>query len=563
MKISFVIPTINQIDMVDKCLSTLRQFNKDVHEIIVIDDGSNDQTKEAVSAICVKHEAVFLSNYRNVGFSNTVNRGIDLASGDIAVLVNNDIVFTTDITEELSRVFALDPLIGIVGGLLMYPHGTIQHGGVVRVGTNFTHRGWHKNLHDSPEVSVPSYLLCVTGALYAIRKTMTNRIGVMNPKYFLACEDTELCLRAWNIGWRVYYSPKVTAIHAEGGTRGNTQETKMKVGREWLVKENETGRLFREDLKSFNLDALDEKVRFSNGEQERKKLSSIKETSGVIGVNRRAALGDVLLTTGIIRALKQRYPNHDIHVSTLITEIFKNNPYVSKVVTDKSQLVANIMIDLDMVYEKNPKMSVIDAYGREAFGDQSGLDLRPELFSCEADKHRVMTKIPPDFWNSRYVVVHMAVSWQNRTWQRQKWLKVIEMCVRNNERVVVVGRGGDFLPDPMPGVFNAINALNLAETRELIKHAKCFVSMDSGILHVAMTTETPVVGLFTCANPEYRLFPRGAKTVALIPKVSCRFCLHEENPPVTFVGCKVNTFQCLNDITYQDVVAAIHGCIHG
>jgi ADP-heptose:LPS heptosyltransferase len=202
-------------------------------------------------------------------------------------------------------------------------------------------------------------------------------------------------------------------------------------------------------------------------------------------------------------------------------------------------------------------MPVWEAYSREAFGD-ADYDVTPEMFSLELDKTNLGRKIPRLGQREKAAVLHMAVSWINRTWPKNLWQETVSVLVRRGFRVVTIGKGGDFRADPNPGVINGVEVFSLGEIRELMKRASVFVGMDSGMLHVAQTTDVPIVGLFTIANPLYRVVDRkNTKTIALVPQTECKFCLHEQTPPVTFVGCKFSTNHCLTEIKPSDVVEAV------
>jgi len=576
MKFSFIVPTVNHLNMtMSHCLGTFEEHNGVDHEVIVVDDGSDESIRSQLRNACHSRGYVFDFNVINSGFAKTVNKGIAQAKGDIVVLVNNDIKFIQPVVQYLEEAFNVHQKIGIVGGLLLYPDGSVQHGGIERVSTNFTHRGWHKPPAYSPVILKPSYLIGVTGALFAIRKSMIDDIGMLNEDYFLSCEDTEYCIRAWRNGWRVYYSSDVKAIHEEGGTRGNTVQTKIVKGRSWLIKEMNTAKKFSNLVANLNMTELDGFVNEANLEllnsvsvkpkgSERMVFDgsgkkSFKENDfdkKIIGVVRTGALGDVLLTTGIISELKRRHPDKDIWVSTGSKNIFKGNPNVANVVSRKDQIPSNVIYDLDQVYERSPKMHIAEAYANAVFG---GLDFdpAPELFSDENDYQLLKGKISGiDLNKDKIVIVHMAQSWPTRTWSRQNWMAVTRSLASAGNKVVVVGKGGDFVADLFKNTLNLVNNLSIHEIRELMQRANVFIGMDSGLFHVAMTTSIPVVGLFTVASPEYRVSHRQAKTIALVPKVECRFCLHEEKPPVTFVGCKIGTMQCLSDITSDEVVRA-------
>lgn len=569
MKISYVVPTVNQVKMVfDACLGSFHKYHPGNHEIIIVDDGSPAHIQSQVASEAVSRQYTFLKNDKNSGFSVTVNKGIRAATGDAVVVVNNDIVFTQEIESKFSESFEADSKTGIVGGLLFYPHGTIQHGGIMRNGPfGFTHRGWHKSITQCQELTKPEYLIAVTGAIFGIRKKMVNEIGAFKEDYFLACEDTELCLRAWSRGWRVHYNPKIQAIHAEGGTRGRTDFEKQKHHRTWYLKELETNQKFLRDLQKMNLQQIEQNVSEANAEHlglrddgpqsEMVRFQSGQARFRKVLVKRAGALGDVILATGIIRRLNEM--GAEVSVQTVCGEVFRGNPRVKAVAHHISEKDFDQVIDLDMAYEKSPKSPIWHAYSKIAFGEVVA-DLNPEMFSDPADADSLRKKTGAmDLCES--VVIHMGVGWANRTWPRHSWNEVTKALSELGQQVIVVGKGNDYRSSLYPGVTNLVDILSISEIRELLKQARCFVGMDSGILHVAQTTEVPIVGLFTVADPRNRIVTRKQKTIAIVPKVNCRFCLHEEKPPVTFVACKYGTNHCLNDIQPDAVVEAIQECL--
>ena len=585
MKFSFVVPTINQFQMLFECVDSLRKYHDSRHEIIVVEDGSQPGVQNMVLAECERRGIKCIRHPKNMGFAHTVNDGIRAATGDVVVLVNNDVIFTRETTEGFERAFAANPRVGVVGGLLFYPNGTIQHGGVIAVGKGtFTHRGWHKHVSQAPEVLKSGYLLSVTGALFAIKREMFQEIGLLNENYFLSCEDTEYCLRAWDRGWRVYYEVTVQAIHAEGGTRGNNDKDKLVKSREWYIKERQTFTKFHEDVKKLNWDELQARVGRANleitGEKPpEQKTSPLEircdrkvygktmtvqmsgqqsEPKKIIAVRRTAALGDVLLTTPIIRKLKEMNPDREIWVATFCPDVFAGNPNVTRVVRTLEEIPSpDQVIDLDLAYEKNPKTLVTKAYAEIAFGN-SDFNLTPEMFSDNSHYSTLKLKMGSfDPEKNKVAVVHAGVGWPSRTWARQNWNEVSRLLASMGYKVVMIGKGQDFRSDLYPGVLNLIDHCSIHEIRELMKRASVFIGMDSGMFHVAMTTDVPSIGIFTVADPDFRVSPRDAKTIALAPKVGCRFCLHDQKPPVTFVACKFGTNHCLNDFTPHAVVEAV------
>ena len=219
MNFSFVIPTVGSIKNLATCIRTLKQYEMSTsYEIIIIDDGSNLQHKKLLTQFCSREKInKVIFNEINSGFAASVNKGINLATGDVVILCNNDIVFNKPVLAPLKRAFESDTNIGIVGALLHYPNNNVQHAGMQYLESHksFVHLHGGKHIRDS-HVNTPKYLIAVTGALFAFPKYVYETLGPFNEKYFLACEDTEYCLRAWEGGYRVFYAPTVSAIHLEG-----------------------------------------------------------------------------------------------------------------------------------------------------------------------------------------------------------------------------------------------------------------------------------------------------------------------------------------------------------
>lgn len=582
MKFSIVIPNITKneekLKLLSSCLSSFFDYHKGsqfLEEVIIVDDGSSKSYQDRIKLISDSYGVKLIAKEKNEGFSTTVNAGIKLANGDIVLLVNNDISFTQDVLSAFNEAFEKDQKIGIVGSLLFYPNGTIQHGGILRMGHAFTHAGWHKQYAHAPETHHLKYMIGVTGAMFGIRQTMIHDIGMFDETFFMACEDTQFCIRAWQGGWKVLYEPKIKAIHIEGGTRGASTHEKLSASidtRNWYIQELKTNEKFLNWLKTIDLKEIDRRVSEANlVKQEDVKIEPIEQKqtvvenllpkvgSKIIGIRRTGALGDVLMATPVIKELKRRYPNSYIMMATHCPDAVNGNQNISRIVREISEIQkeTDIIYDLDMAYEMNPKMSVVDAYSKVVFGHPLS-DRFLELSSGIEHFQQIMPLISTsvNFDRDKIVVVHMAVSWANRTWPKEYWASVVKNLATRGYKILVVGRGGDFRSELISGVINLVDRLSIPQVREIIKRANVFIGPDSGLMHVAQTTQTPIVGLFTVANPDYRV-TRPNNFTPLIPKSTCKFCLHDEKPPVTFVGCRVGTLQCLKEITPAEIIKAV------
>jgi len=588
MKFSIVIPTIRQITMLFECIESFIKHHGKEHEIIVVEDGSDSGTQHLIKQRCLALGVKCLLSQENRGFSKSMNWGIRESTGDIVVSVNNDVLFTRPVLHYILQDFERDPKIGIVGALLFYSNGTIQHGGIFRNGLGFGHRGYQKKYDQAPEIQSQKYLIGVTGAVYAMRKSMFSEVGLFDEDYFISCDDTQYCIRAWEKGWRTFYDPRVQAIHKEGETRGRDYATKVTKGREWLLKENKVQAMFQQWLRQpgrdlNNLDRIINQVNLDylglhqmdepdkNLPQpkeitlaEKKEIESqfkpVKKNNAVkyIGVRRTGAFGDALMATPIIREISKRYPESKIIVATHCPDAFFKNKRVFSIVRSIEQLhdTCEVVFDLDNAYENRPKMSIVDAYAESVFGHKL-VDNSLELYSDEDDFRNAFPFLSSiNFDRDKVIVIHMAVSWENRTWPRASWMQVIKSLATRGYKIVVIGKGADFRSDLYTNVTNVLERLKIPEIREIIKRAACFVSIDSGMIHVAQTTNTPIVSLFTVADPKFRIV-KDEKVKVLVPKSDCRFCLHDAPPPVNFIACRFGTNHCLKEITPVDVITSI------
>lgn len=222
--VSVVIPTVNSVDWVVRCIQSCRQqLPRDRScEFLVVDDGTRDTAVlEALDQAACDHEFQLILNHQNLGFSATVNQGMRHARGRLIVLCNNDIEFFQPWLKPLDAAFAAEPDLGIAGARLLYPDGTLQHAGMDKVQG---HLRWHHRFGnwpgDHPQANQARDVWSVTGALFAVRREVLRRLGGFSIAYSTAYEDLDYCLRAWTHGVRVGYRPEVAAYHLEGGTRG-------------------------------------------------------------------------------------------------------------------------------------------------------------------------------------------------------------------------------------------------------------------------------------------------------------------------------------------------------
>jgi GT2 family glycosyltransferase len=242
--VSIVIPTINDVRMTDECVRAIARHTRNVeHEVIVVDDGSPEETQKSLGTLSDELEFRLLLSAENTGFSATCNRGIEAATGDFIVLMNNDVVVRERWLSAMLKCANSDPRIGLVGARLLYADGSLQHAGIFfdpRIETAFDHRYRHGSA-SAYEVLQDADVIGVTFALVLARRELVERIGPMDETLFVSLEDVDYCLRAREAGFRVVYCAKAAATHYEGATRGRAF---YEMDPLWLVRQMETLDLF-------------------------------------------------------------------------------------------------------------------------------------------------------------------------------------------------------------------------------------------------------------------------------------------------------------------------------
>jgi GT2 family glycosyltransferase len=216
---SIVIPLFNRCDLTLACLEALvAGTDPDRYEVVLVDNASTDGSGDLLASL--EGDVVVIRNDENRGFATACNQGAAAATGDLLVFLNNDTEVLPGWLEALLAAFDGDPSIGAAGARLLFPDGTIQHGGmaiVERLDVG-VFEGAHRFLGqpaDTPGALQPCYLQAVTGAVLGVRAHAFRGVGGFDEGYWNCFEDVDLCLQLGAAGWRVAYVPACVVVHHE------------------------------------------------------------------------------------------------------------------------------------------------------------------------------------------------------------------------------------------------------------------------------------------------------------------------------------------------------------
>ncbi|RME10513.1 MAG: glycosyltransferase family 2 protein [Ardenticatenia bacterium] len=249
-RVSVIVPLWNGAACIGDCLKHLAaQTIAEQIEILVVDDASPDDGAALVET-SFPHVRL-LRRPVNGGFAAACNTGLQAASGDVLVLLNQDVLLAPDAIERL--VAALDVSErGVVGGKLRYPDGSLQHaGGYLLWPKAF---GMHDGVGepDEGQYDTPREVEFLTGALLAVRRDVFERVGGLDEGFYPAYyEDVDWCFRIRAAGYRVWYAPDVAGTHQEGSVlrRASHREIAYHRGRwRFLLKHMPPARLLAETI---------------------------------------------------------------------------------------------------------------------------------------------------------------------------------------------------------------------------------------------------------------------------------------------------------------------------
>jgi ADP-heptose:LPS heptosyltransferase len=311
-----------------------------------------------------------------------------------------------------------------------------------------------------------------------------------------------------------------------------------------------------------------------------------------------SSIGDIVLTSPIIRCLKQQVKDIEIHYLTknAFTSILSVNPFIDKVygiqksVTEKIALLKSenydFVIDLHnnlrtkqvifflqkpyksfpklnfnkwlLVYfkiNKMPVLHIVDRYFKATTNfniknDHKGLD----FFIPEKDEIKINEF--PEFFKNGFVA--MVIGAQHYT-KRLPNSKIVELVNKMPIPVVLIGGKEDILNASMiekqlnHKVYNACGKYNLFQSASIIKQATLVISHDTGMMHIAAAFNKKIIAVWGNTVPEFGMYPYMPENQknsynAEVKNLMCRPC-----SKIGKTSCPKSHFKCMNEISLDDI----------
>lgn len=234
-----MIPNYNGAAFLGKCLDSLAQQSWRDREVIVVDNGSQDDSLWILEKHPLQPKIIRLEN--NLGFSRAVNSGMEQASGELIALLNNDACAAPDWLEKLSAAAEKHPEMDFFACLILQREhrDKIESAGV----------GYSLQARPKPVLEnepLPGRLggreiFLASGAGVMLRENLIKRIGKLDPDYFAYLEDLDFFLRARLSGARGMLVSEAVVYHLGAGTelRDDPGRKRMESGqRVYLIARN-------------------------------------------------------------------------------------------------------------------------------------------------------------------------------------------------------------------------------------------------------------------------------------------------------------------------------------
>lgn len=226
-----IIVNYNAGEWLTRSISSALAFS--AGRVSVIDNASSDTSlRYAQQKFSNETRINWIENSDNRGFAAANNQVLKDFDADFAVLLNPDCEINADTLPILLKAFDQEPAMGIASCRILNEDGTLQPTCRRRFPTPwsalvrmlqlhrlFPHRAAFASFDYGDHIDTESdlqFVEAISGAFMVVRKSAVRKIGLLDEKYFMHCEDLDWCKRFELEGLHVGFVAKASVIHAKG-----------------------------------------------------------------------------------------------------------------------------------------------------------------------------------------------------------------------------------------------------------------------------------------------------------------------------------------------------------
>jgi heptosyltransferase-2 len=319
-------------------------------------------------------------------------------------------------------------------------------------------------------------------------------------------------------------------------------------------------------------------------------------------VIRFSSIGDIVLTTPVIRCLKKQVADAEIHflVKDSFRSVVEHNPYIDKLhvlahswelmieelKTEEYDYIIDLHHNVKTLRLKNelkkksfsfyklniekylytnlkinvlPKIHIVDRYLAtvKSFGvknDDAGLDY------FISPKEEIKKEDIPASHHAGYIACVIGAAHFTKRWPVHKWKK---FCESMDHPIILLGgkednaNGNEIATVDHIKVYNACGKFSINESVDIVRKAKVVISNDTGLMHIAAAYKRPIISLWGNTVPSFGMYPYYGDTPIpnsqlQVSKLWCRPC-----SKIGYSKCPLGHFKCMEKIDVGEVIAAV------
>ncbi len=256
-------------------------------------------------------------------------------------------------------------------------------------------------------------------------------------------------------------------------------------------------------------------------------------------VELRWRLGDEIMALPVFESLRGHYPSDHIAVLSNYPELFDGHPFVDSVNTIPAS------VDRYLLLRGAPR----DIYRLQHYCRVAGVPMpvsRPHLYFQDWAAPQ-LEGLPQG--DGPVIAVAAGTTWPTKHWRMERWRELCRTLHDRGARIVELGRD----TEPIGAGLNLINKTSVREAACVLHHADILISCDSGLMHLALAANTPVVALFGPTEPNI-LIQNESSFYPIQSTQECRGLWNKAETPPDMHACPWNHACCLDSITVQHVL---------
>jgi O-antigen biosynthesis protein len=222
-KVSIIIPTKDKAELLKRCIDSITHNTKESNYEMIVVDNNSKESETALYLGELKSQGITVLSYpKKFNYSTICNLATEKATGEYLCFLNND----TEVREPkwLASMLehAIQPSVGLVGAVLYFPNGKLQHMGVA---LGYTGVAGHPGRGQDPEIVVPLNCFQVSAITFACAVISTAKyksLGGLNVDFPVAFNDVDMSIQASKSNLVNVVCTRAHLVHGESRTRSRT-----------------------------------------------------------------------------------------------------------------------------------------------------------------------------------------------------------------------------------------------------------------------------------------------------------------------------------------------------